>query len=92
MRLQEGSHVQASRPSDRAGHCVGNRFLLGAGLAVCIAPGDIALWAAAGLVLSIFCRAFLIGDLGGISSGPSPMRKKTHPKPNDKLGPTATQH
>ena len=67
-------------------------FFLGAALAVCIAPGDIALWAAAGLVLSIFCRAFFIGDLGGDFLWPFAQVRKAHPKPNDKLGPTATQH
>ena len=67
-------------------------FFLGAALAVCIAPGDIALWAAAGVVLSIFCRAFLIGDLGGDFLWPFAHVPKSSPKPNDKLGPTATQH
>jgi hypothetical protein len=67
-------------------------FFLGAALAVCIAPGDIALWAAAGLVLSIFCRAFLIGDLGGDFLWPFAPARKARPKPNDKLGPTAAQH
>jgi hypothetical protein len=64
-------------------------FFLGAALAMCIAPGDILLWAAAGITLSIFCRAFLIGDLGGDFLWPfAPARKAPH-KPDDKLGPTA---
>jgi hypothetical protein len=40
-------------------------FFAGAALAVSIAPGDILLWVATGIVLGVFSRAFFVRDLGG---------------------------
>ena len=40
-------------------------FLLGVALAMCIAPGDVALMVVAGIVLTIFVRAFLARSYGG---------------------------
>jgi hypothetical protein len=39
-------------------------FLLGAALAVCIAPGDVLLWVLAGLVLAVFCREHFVRNCG----------------------------
>ena len=65
-------------------------FVLGAALAVCIAPGDVLLWLAAGVVLSIFSRAFFIGDLGGEFVWPFEVSRKTGEKSPDDLGPRPT--
>jgi hypothetical protein len=51
-------------------------FLVGAALAVCIAPGDVLMWVVAGLVLSVFARAFLIGELGGEFRWPFMVRRR----------------
>jgi hypothetical protein len=40
-------------------------FLVGAALAMCIAPGDILLVLATGVVLGFFVRGFLDQNLGG---------------------------
>ena len=40
-------------------------FLVGAGLALSIAPGDIFLWIATGLVLGLFSRAVFGSSFGG---------------------------
>lgn len=40
-------------------------FLLGAALAVCIAPGDVLLWVLAGAVLAIFCREHFVKNCAG---------------------------
>jgi hypothetical protein len=40
-------------------------FLAGAGLAMCVAPGDVLLVVAAGIVLGFFAREFLDQSLGG---------------------------
>jgi hypothetical protein len=56
-------------------------FLVGAILAICTAPGDMLLWAAAGIALSIFARAFFLRDLGGELLWPH-ARKTSPPKPN----------
>ena len=40
-------------------------FCLGASLAMCIAPGDVLLWVAAGVTLTLFAHAFFIRELGG---------------------------
>ena len=40
-------------------------FLAGAALAVCIAPGDVFLWVATGVVLGLFAHAFFVGRFGG---------------------------
>jgi hypothetical protein len=40
-------------------------FIVGAGLAMCITPGDIVLWVASGIVLGVFAHAFFIKDLAG---------------------------
>jgi hypothetical protein len=62
-------------------------FFVGTGLALCIAPGDVLLWLLAGIVLSIFSRAFFIRDFGGELLWPLPHRKK-------RIGakPTSTPH
>jgi hypothetical protein len=39
-------------------------FVAGALLAMCIAPGDIFLWVATGIVLGLFCRAFFVNSFG----------------------------
>ena len=44
---------------------MGLGFLLGAVLAMCIAPGDILLVVAAGIVLGFFANEFLDQELGG---------------------------
>ena len=44
-------------------------FFVGAALAVAIAPGDVLLWVAAGIVLALFCGAFLPRILTGTRSG-----------------------
>ena len=46
-------------------------FLVGAGLAMCVAPGDILLAVAAGAALTIFSHAFFIRQLGGELFWPS---------------------
>ena len=66
-------------------------FILGTALAVCIAPGDVLLWLAAGVVLSIFSRAFFIGDLGGEFVWPFETSRKSGEKQPDDLGPGATR-
>ena len=40
-------------------------FLLGAGLAMCIAPGDRLLWVLVGIVLGLFCREHFIREWTG---------------------------
>jgi hypothetical protein len=40
-------------------------FLLGAAIAMLIAPGDVLLWVVAGVVLGIFARGFLEQSFGG---------------------------
>ena len=40
-------------------------FLAGAALAMCVVPGDMLLWVAAGITLALFSHAFFIRDFGG---------------------------
>ena len=40
-------------------------FLVGAALAICVAPGDILLILVTGIILGFFARAFLDQNLGG---------------------------
>ncbi len=40
-------------------------FLAGVMLAMCVAPGDVTLWIATGVVLGLFTRAFLASSYGG---------------------------
>lgn len=40
-------------------------FLVGAMLAMCVAPGDILLTIVAGLALTLFAHAFFVRELGG---------------------------
>jgi hypothetical protein len=40
-------------------------FLLGAAVAMSIAPGDVVLWVVTGIVLGLFARAFLDQSFGG---------------------------
>ena len=43
----------------------GVAFLLGAGVAMCIVPGDRLLWVIAGVLLGLFCREHFIRDWAG---------------------------
>jgi hypothetical protein len=45
-------------------------FLVGAALAMCIAPGDISLWVVTGVVLALFSRAFFASNFGEQSIWP----------------------
>lgn len=59
-------------------------FSIGAALAMCIAPGDMLLWVAAGVTLTLFAHAFFIRDLGGellwpLTGSHHLPRKKPHP-------------
>ncbi len=47
-------------------------FLLGAALAISIAPGDVLLWLATGIVLGVFSHAFFQRSFGGEFSWRSP--------------------
>ena len=49
---------------------------VGAALAMCIAPGDIFLWVATGIVLGLFSRAVFINSFGGESL---PQEKRHRP-------------
>jgi hypothetical protein len=40
-------------------------FLLGAGLAICVTPGDYILCVLAGVALSLFCREHFLRSYGG---------------------------
>jgi hypothetical protein len=40
-------------------------FLLGAALAICIAPGDVLLWIVAGAFLSLFCHEQFVRSCSG---------------------------
>lgn len=40
-------------------------FFAGVALAFAIAPGDVLLWIAAGIVLALFCGAFFAGNTAG---------------------------
>lgn len=40
-------------------------FVLGVGLAVCIAPGDVLLWVLAGAFLGLFCHEQFINEFRG---------------------------
>jgi hypothetical protein len=40
-------------------------FLLGVGLAICVAPGDVLLWLLAGAVLAVFCREHFVRNCAG---------------------------
>ena len=51
-------------------------FVVGTALAICIAPGDVLLWLLAGIVLSIFSRAFFIRDLAGELLWPQHQKKR----------------
>jgi hypothetical protein len=63
-------------------------FCLGVLVAMCITAGDVLLWVVAGVLLSIFCRAFFIGDLGGDLTWPFAGAQKHHDKGKDQSGPT----
>jgi hypothetical protein len=62
-------------------------FLVGAGLAVCIAPGDVLLWVAAGVFLSLFCHEQFSRSYGGELLWWHPSRR--HHAPKQPLGPRA---
>jgi hypothetical protein len=62
-------------------------FCLGVSLAMCVAAGDVLLWVATGIVLSIFSRAFFIRDLGGELLWPLGGHKSRN-YPDDPLRPT----
>ncbi len=55
-------------------------FLLGALLAMCIAPGDILLWFVAGLFLSIFCHEQFVTSYSGELFWRHPRRHHRPPK------------
>ncbi|MGA2620152.1 MAG: hypothetical protein ABSF26_21245 [Thermoguttaceae bacterium] len=67
-------------------------FFVGAALAVCVAPGDILLWVAAGIALSIFSRAFFIRGLAGELLWPVGEGRQHRKKTGNGASPTATQH
>ena len=62
-------------------------FVGGAVLAMCIAPGDVFLWVATGVVLGLFSRAFFVNSYGEASlwpiahAGHSHRDKRHRPKP-----------
>ncbi len=60
-------------------------FLAGAGLAVCIAPGDVVLWIVAGAFLSLFCHEQCVRNYGGELLWWHPHRR--HHPPKTPLGP-----
>jgi len=55
--------------------------LLGLGLAMLIAPGDVGLWVLIAILLAVFCRAFFIRGLNGELVWPMShhQAKKSHP-------------
>jgi hypothetical protein len=55
-------------------------FFAGAALAVSIAPGDILLWVATGIVLGVFSRAFFVRDLGGELLWPPIVHRRRPPE------------
>ncbi len=62
-------------------------FLFGAGVAVCIAPGDVLLWILAGCLLSFFCHEHFVRNCGGELFWWFPHRR--HHPPKTPLGPSA---
>ena len=60
-------------------------FLVGAALAICIAPGDVLLWIVAGAFLSFFCHEQFVKSWGGELLWWHPHRRR-HP-PKTPLGP-----
>jgi len=58
-------------------------FLVGAALAMCIAPGDISLWVVTGVVLALFSRAFFASNFAEQSFWPFadswPFHRKKRP-------------
>ena len=67
-------------------------FLAGSALAICIAPGDILLWAVAGIVLGVFCHAFFVANLGGELPWPFMGTRHSSDKKPDRPRPMAPQH
>jgi hypothetical protein len=59
---------------------LGLGFVGGAALAMCIAPGDIFLWIATGIVLGLFSRAFFINGFGSEWSWPFAQSRHSHKK------------
>lgn len=58
-------------------------FLLGAGLAISIAPGDVVLWIVAGVFLGLFCHEQFVRSCGGELPWWHPHRRP----PKSRLGP-----
>ena len=67
-------------------------FLAGAALAICIAPGDVLLWAVAGIVLGIFSHAFFVRGLGGELLWPFIGPRQPHDEKADGPRPIAPRH
>ncbi len=60
-------------------------FVLGAALAMCIAPGDIVLWLLAGVLLAVFCREHFVRNCAGeIFWWPHPRRTRPPHPPVDR--------
>ncbi len=60
-------------------------FIAGAALAVCIAPGDVFLWVATGVVLGLFAHAFFVSTLGSDPIWPSAKSRRSHRDPKQRL-------
>jgi hypothetical protein len=55
-------------------------FLVGASLAICIAPGDVLLWIVAGAFLSLFCHEQFVRSCSGELFWWHPHHRQHHPK------------
>ena len=71
---------------------LGLGFVAGAVLAMCIAPGDIFLWVATGIVLGLFSRAFFVNSLGGKLVWPFAQSWRSHKKKRRRPKSTVTHH
>lgn len=71
---------------------LGLGFAVGAGLAICIAPGDIFLWVATGIVLGLFARAFFVNSFGDDFVWPFAQSWRSHKKRRHRPKPTVTHH
>ena len=60
-------------------------FLFGAGLAICVAPGDVLLSIVAGVLLSLFCHEHFVRGFAGELVWRQPQR--CHHPPKMPLGP-----
>ena len=60
-------------------------FLVGAGLAICIAPRDVVLWIVTGAFLSLFCHQQFVNSWGGELLWRHARRH--HRRPRTPLGP-----